>query len=162
MAHPIHKSRASGLEKYLYCCVTSKTKEYMSEKVFLYTAKACKRIVTKTKQRVGYAELILCLSSGLVPAPGISWSISITVLRKNLVNREMKSIFSNIEKEAIITDFVRQMPELSFPGQELDQLYYFSVEYKSNRLSQEELINKLTNWRSGIDLPTESSCSTPF
>ena len=64
----------------------------------------------------------------------------------------MRSIHSNanLSKQVIIDQVIQQMPaEIHFTEREMDELYHLSVECKTNSLSQEELITKISNLRGG-------------
>ena len=76
----------------------------------------------------------------------------------------LRSIHSNAElsKNAILTQVIEQMPaaKSAFTQEEMNKLYYLSVEYKNNSLSKDELITKITNLRCGafIDMDSFRTC----
>ena len=65
----------------------------------------------------------------------------------------LRSIHSNakLSKNAILAQVIEQMPaaKSAFTQEEMNELYYLSVEYKNNSLSKDELITKITNIRCG-------------
>ena len=65
----------------------------------------------------------------------------------------MKVSHSNVglSKKMIIAQVIKEMPaEIDFTEREIDQLYNLGIELRNNSLSQEELINKISNFRGGL------------
>ena len=132
--------------KYPYCGRLDDTKDYLSEKVCRCTIRIRKKIVRKTKRVFVYGQLILSLGNGLAPTQAIGLPILPTT------PSIMRSIHSNadLSKQAIIAQVIQEMPaEIVFTKAEMNELYHLSVGCKSNSLSQEELITKISNLRGG-------------
>ena len=123
------------VQKYSYCGRTDETEYYLSEK-----------IIKKAKWLIVSGDFILRLTNGIVPDKAIGLVIP------TQTPAIMRSIHSNanLSKQAIIVQFIQQMPaENDFTQEEMNQLYHLSVECKNNSLSQEELITKITNLKGG-------------
>jgi hypothetical protein len=129
--------------KYSYCGRLDDTKDYLSEKVCRCTIKIRKKSIRKTKRVFVYVQLILSLGNGLAPTQAIGLPTTPSIMR---------SIHSNadLSKQAIIAQVIQEIPaEIVFTKAEMDELYHLSVGCKSNSLSQEELITKISNLRGG-------------
>jgi hypothetical protein len=142
------KKYVLSVEMYKYPCYgrLDDTRNYLSEKVCPCTIKIRKKSVRKTKSVLVYVQLILSLGNGLIPTQAIGLPILPTT------PSIMRSIHSNVDlsKQTIIAQVIQKMPaEIVFTKTKMDELYYLSVGCKSNSLSQEELITKISNLRGG-------------
>ena len=120
--------------------------EMFSEKFCCCTIKIRKKIIKGIKWSIFYLEVSVSVANGVIPSRSIGLPIP------SQTPAIMRSIHSNadLSKQAIIAQVIQQMPaEIDFTQKEMNELYYLSVECKNNSLSQEELITKITNLRSG-------------
>jgi hypothetical protein len=137
---------AAEVFKYPYSGKSIESEQFLSEKICCYTIKIRKKTVIKTKRVFVYGQLIFSLGNGLAPTQAIGLPILPTT------PSIMRSIHSNanLSKQVIIDQVIQQMPaEIYFTESEMDELYHLSVECKTNSLSQEELITKISNLRGG-------------
>jgi len=120
--------------------------EMFSEKFCCCTIKVRKKIIKGIKWSIFYLEVSVSVANGIIPSQAIGLTIP------PQTTAIMRSIHSNanLSKQAIIAQVIQQMPaEINFTQKEMNELYHLSVECKNNSLSQEELITKITNLRSG-------------
>ena len=132
--------------KYPYCAKSIESEEFLSEKICCYTIKIRKKMVRKTKRVFLYGQLICALGNGLSPIQ----AIGLPILPTNMTI--IRSIHSNtdLSKKVIIAQVIKEMSaEIYFTQKEMDELYNLSIGYKTNSLSQEELITKISNLRGG-------------
>ena len=133
------------IQKYPYCGRTNcdrtdETEDYLSEKICCYTINIRKKFIRKLKILIFYGDSVF----RLVP----SQAIGLVMPPQTPVTRRI--IDSNAEKQTIIAQVIQQMPaEINFNQKEINELYQLSVECKNNSLSQEEVLNKITNLRGG-------------
>lgn len=134
------------VQKYPYCGRTDETEDDLSEKICCYTIKIRKKIIKKAKWLIVYGDFVLRLTNGIIPYQAIGLAIP------PQTPAIMRSIHSNggLSKKVIINQVIKEMPaEIDFTEREIDQLYNLSIECRNNSLSQEELINKISNLRGG-------------
>lgn len=133
--------------KYPYCGKLDETEDYLSDKVCRCTIKIRKKIVLKTKRVFIYAQLIFSLGNGLAPTQAIGLPFLPTG------PSIMGSIHSNVglsKKQVIVAQVTQDMSVgIVFTKVEMDELYEFSLAYKNNCLSKEDLISKIINLRGG-------------
>lgn len=129
-----------------FFCLSSESKEFLSEKICCCIIKVGEKIIKKAKWVIVYGDFVLRLTNGVIQSQAIGLAIP------TQTPAIMRSIHSNadLSKEAIITQVIKAMPaEIDFTQKEMNELYHLSVECKNNSLSQEELITKITNLRGG-------------
>lgn len=135
--------------KYPYCGKSRDSiqcNELLSEKICYYTIKIRGKMVAKTRRVFAYGQLIISLSTGIVPKHGVICP----TLPTTSVTIESLCSDGGLSKEEIIAQATLDMSaRIYFTESEIDELYYLSVECKNNSLSQEELINKIRNLRGG-------------
>ncbi len=133
--------------KYPYCGRPDKNEDYFSEKICCCTIKIRKKIVRKTKRVFVYVQLIISLGNGLAPTQ----AIGLPILPNTAAIMKVSDSNVGLPKKAIIAQVIKEMPaEIDFTEREIDQLYNLGIELRNNSLSQEELINKISNLRGGL------------
>jgi hypothetical protein len=120
--------------------------EMLSEKFCYCTIKVRKKIIKGIEWGIFYIGVSFNFATGIIPSQAIGLPILPTT---PLITRSIHSN-ANLSKQVIIDQVIQQMPaEIYFTEREMDELYHLSVECKTNSLSQEELITKISNLRGG-------------
>ena len=146
MSNPKKYVLSGEAYKYPYYAIPNQNETYLSEKICCYTIKIRKKIVKKTKRVVVYVQLIISLGNGLNPAQ----AIGLPILPTNIAIKKVYPSNVGLSKKSIIAQVSQEMPTgLNFTTKEMDQLYNLGIKLRNNSLSQEQLINKISNLRGG-------------
>lgn len=146
MVKPKKHLLSYAVYKYPYCAKLDGAENYLSDKVCQGTIKIRKKTVRKTKRVFVYLTLILSIGNGLAPAQAIGLPI--------LMNTPAIMKFSHssvgLPRKVTIAQIIKEMSaEIDFTETEINQLYTLGTEWRNKSLTQEELINKISNLRGG-------------